>query len=301
MAEVAISHTGFYGLMLLRRVPILNQLPLAVIQSQGNVRKTIHAGVAQELLNRNRALLEVSDAQLPDDLLFELLMAQRDGRISRDELLDHVRSETTAQGLSYAIWELAKNPEVQDRLRREVAGLSSPVDFDELQNSMPYLDATEAASATPYMERNTMEDDVIPLAYPITDSKGRVHSEINIRAGQTVIIPIHSVNRLSTTWGDGDRFRPERWLSKEGLPPKEMTPGGWSGILTFSDGPRICTGYRLAIFEFKLFLATLVGGHGFEDSGVGISDRYASTMNPVVVGEEERGPQLPVRVVDCLA
>ncbi|KAF9058459.1 cytochrome P450 [Rhodocollybia butyracea] len=305
MAEVAISLSGFYvgftkehvlmrtkdmqGLMLIRRVPILNRLPLRVIQSQGNVRRTIHAGIARELLIRNKDLLaQMSDEDVPEDLLFKLSKCI-------------AGSETTAQALSYAIWELAKNPPVQDRLRAEVKTISPTFSFDQVQGSMPFLDAVTREilrlhPPTPYMERNAIEDDIIPLKYPLVDQGGKVHSEIRIHAGQTIVIPIHSVNRLTTSWGDGDVFRPDRWLEKDSLPLNEIVAGGWSSILTFSDGPRICTGYRLAIFEFKLFLAMIIDGFQFIDTGLKISDRYASTMNPVVVGEEKRGPQLPVTI-----
>ncbi|TFK38920.1 cytochrome P450, partial [Crucibulum laeve] len=310
MASVAISPMGFYGLMLLRRFPFLNRLPIPVIQSQGNVRRTIHAGLAKNLLKRNEALLDSIDSSNEQgDLLLELTKAYRAGFIGRDELMDHVvmftisGSETTAQGLSYALWEMAKNPDLQNRLREELNTVGTEPSYDDIQSGLPYLDAVTREvlrlhPPTPYMERNATKDDIIPLLKPFPGKDGKLNSEIFVKTGQTIIIPMHTVNRLNSVWGDGTTFRPDRWLSKlrSNFPPNELLTGGWSNIMTFSDGPRICTGYRFAVFEFKLFLATLIRSFEFIDTGVKIVDKSASTMNPLVVGREAEGPMLPIRI-----
>lgn len=50
-------------------------------------------------------------------------------------------AETSALTLSYALWELAKHPAMQDRLRAELGALGArDPGCDELQK-MPYLDA----------------------------------------------------------------------------------------------------------------------------------------------------------------
>ncbi len=58
-----------------------------------------------------------------------------------------------------------------------------------------------------------------------------------------MVIPIHTISRETSSWADGQVFRPERWL--EPLPPVSNLPSGWSNLLAFSDGPRSCVGYRL--------------------------------------------------------
>lgn len=42
--------------MMLRRFPIFNHLPVKALRVQGDVRKTIHQGVAKELLRRNNTV-----------------------------------------------------------------------------------------------------------------------------------------------------------------------------------------------------------------------------------------------------
>lgn len=69
--------------------------------------------------------------------------------------------------------------------------------------------------------------------------------------------------------------------------------------MTFSEGPRLCIGYRLAIFEYKAILAAIIrAGVRFEPSAGNkmVRHRFSGTMQPYVVGEEEKGMCLPVRV-----
>lgn len=119
------------------------------------------------------------------------------------------------------------------------------------------------------MERFPESPDVIPLHYPVKMKDGKMCSSLHVEKDQVrnnsstlrrlrliirsqlIYIPILSVNRLSLIWGDGETFRPERWLE----PSKETSKvkiEGWSNILSFADGPRNCVGYRLAVLEFKV-------------------------------------------------
>lgn len=50
-------------------------------------------------------------------------------------------SETTGQGIGFAIWELGRNPEIQQRLREEIQSYPTEPTFDELMYKMTYLDA----------------------------------------------------------------------------------------------------------------------------------------------------------------
>jgi cytochrome P450 len=137
--------------------------------------------------------------------------------------------------------------------------------------------------------REATQDDVIPLAHPITTSTGETLSSIPIRKGQIVHLPIENLNMSTHIWGpDAREFRPERWLRPlpspsssatdrtgvtpemssdsspgEGMttgPPPEVMdgPGVWPNMMTFIDGPRRCVGYRLGLMEMKIILYTLI-------------------------------------------
>jgi len=85
-------------------------------------------------------------------------------------------------------------------------------------------------------------------------------------------------------------------------------------MLTFSDGPRTCIGYRLgkepvayeyhrtktgsssAIFEIKVLLFTLLRHFQFHDTGAPLIKKVASNVQPVVMGQEQHGTNIPAKV-----
>lgn len=49
--------------------------------------------------------------------------------------------ETTTQTLSFTMWELARHPDVQQKLREEIVAFSGEPTYDDYQTRLPYLDA----------------------------------------------------------------------------------------------------------------------------------------------------------------
>ena len=117
-------------------------------------------------------------------------------------------------------------------------------------------------------------------------------------------------------WGaDAREFRPERWITPGGVPAPKDLPHGWSGLVAFCDGPRMCIGYRLgalplalilsdlytlttllicaAVLELKVMLATLVRSIEFGETGARIEQRISPTLQPVVDGQ---GGVLPLKL-----
>jgi cytochrome P450 len=48
--------------------------------------------------------------------------------------------ETSAQGIGYALWQLARHQDLQQQLREEIYSVSNPT-FDDYDSKMPFLDA----------------------------------------------------------------------------------------------------------------------------------------------------------------
>lgn len=64
-----------------------------------------------------------------------------------------------------------------------------------------------------------LDDTVLPLSYPITDTNGQAVDGIALEKGQTVIVGIHGCNRRTAIWGDdATEWKPERWFAP--LPEK---------------------------------------------------------------------------------
>ncbi|TBU51008.1 cytochrome P450 [Dichomitus squalens] len=146
----------------------------------------------------------------------------------------------------------------------------------------------------PYIERVATVPDSIPLGEPVKLSNGEVVSQIPVLPGQVVVIPCIAIHRMDSVWEDPDVFRPERWLKD--LPASEKLCSGWANTLAFSDGPRNCVGYRLAIFQYKVILTYLLERFKFEDAGMDITLKIASSLQAWVKDRPELGGCLPVNV-----
>ena len=215
------------------------------------------------------------------------------------------------------MWILAQNPDIQSKLREEVRTIHGEPTYDDFvdSNLLPYLDAVckEAMRMFPSIARNEKvveEDDVIPLSQPIRGVDGSWIKSIQVKKGQVIHIPTIGINRDEAVFGDANTFRPTRWLvgrgdaaeakyctpGENGIPPADQMCGGWSSLFTFLEGPRICVGMKLALFEYKAMLTTLTRSFQFHDTGVAISVRNFIVLSPCIKGREQEGLNLPVRV-----
>ncbi|CUA73383.1 Putative cytochrome P450 CYP13A7 [Caenorhabditis elegans] [Rhizoctonia solani] len=301
--DLGLQKAGFIGLVVLRAFPFIVHLPVKSIQAQGEV-KTILREIAEKIIAND------TGDQQKDDFLRTLTRLAEKGELDapKEELLDHVSTmvlvgqETTSGIVNFALHELAKNPEYQSRLRHEIAQLGREPTYEDLISGMPWLDAIAKETfrhrpLSSHTERVALKDDVLRLHNPVYNERGHKITEVAIKAGQLIHIPSISMSHAKSVWGeDADEFRPERWLDPSRLPPANATSSGWSGLFVFSEGPRQCIGFRLAILSFKTILTSFVRNFEFHDTGAIVKARFSSTLQPFVVGEEEKGTQLPIGV-----
>ncbi|KAF8598681.1 cytochrome P450 [Ceratobasidium sp. AG-I] len=294
---------GVVGLFVLRAFPFIVKLPLKAIEAQEGVKLRIQS-IGRSMLEHN-----VHDSKNNNLLSYiARLAATEDSGISNQELLDHISTitvagnETLAGSLGFAFWELARNPGVCARLREEIAQLGREPQYNDYMDNLPWLDALtkEVFRLHPvasHLERTALKDDILKLQNPLKTEKGDEVTHLRIKAGQLIHIPTHSMGRIKSVWGeDANEFKPERWLDPSRLRSASDIPPGWNGLLAFSGGLRICLGVRLAVLEFKVTLATYVRRFEFCETGVTIHTKFVATLQPYVVGEEDKGQQLPLIV-----
>ncbi|KAG8218118.1 cytochrome P450 [Butyriboletus roseoflavus] len=212
----------------------------------------------------------------------------------------------------WALLELSRNPDVQTKLRKELLEHGADPMYDELTNSLPYLDAVvhEILRVHPPIAEFTRiaaEDDVIPLSEPVRTKSGKLVDSLTIAKGTLIAISMESMNRSAALWGeDAKIFRPSRWLEdahgRNGIPAKAREIQGHRHLLTFVDGPRMCLGKNFAVTEFKVVLTVLIKNFIFElrdgiDSKIEIG--RGVLPRPNIVGEV--GSKLPMRVQPYVA
>ncbi|KAF8878007.1 cytochrome P450 [Gymnopilus junonius] len=264
-------------------LPVLQNLPTKHNRIFKRLNQTM-SGIADELLTRNRKEKGVGE----DKSIIGLLSY-----------------ETTSISLTWALIELCRKPEKQQKLREELSQfVGSDPTFDQLSTGLPYLDAVvqEVLRLHPPVTETTRvaaEDDIIPFSIPVTTSSGAQLNSLFVKKGTVVTSPIRYMNRAEVLWGpNAKEFEPERWLEIDGLAltrAKEIQ--GHKHILTFSDGSRTCLGRSFALAEFKAVLSVLIRSYTFElpDGPNTKIDKHPSILpRPKVAGQV--GAKVPLKV-----
>ncbi|MDJ1431343.1 cytochrome P450 [Halostagnicola sp. A-GB9-2] len=220
------------------------------------------------------------------DLLSILVTATADGKMDDETLRDNVVTflfaghETTALGLTYALYSLADEPAEQERLREEFEAFGDPVDRPN--------DAA-ARDALPATDR--VVDETLRL-YPPVQSFFREPARpvellgTQVPAGTVLALSPWTCHRDPRWWDDPEEFRPERW-SRD---PTRRTGGASKSksesarpeyaYFPFGGGPRHCIGMRFALLELRLSLATLLSRWRFEPVTETLSFAPSATLQP---------------------
>ena len=154
--------------------------------------------------------------------------------------------ETSSNTLSTLCYNLANNPEVQEKVYKEISRVTEENDGlinHETTNQMPYLEAT-------------IEED-LRIHPPVLSldrecNKDTKIGDLMIKKGVNVKFPIWALHHSEDFFQDPEEFRPERFFkeTKEDFHPYAYLP--------FGGGPRKCIGLRFAMIEIKLALAKLL-------------------------------------------
>ncbi|TDL19925.1 cytochrome P450 [Rickenella mellea] len=298
LVNIGMTFAGFLAPIVLRAFPLIMSIPLKSIQAQGEVRE-ITRKLAQKLIE------DGSHSEKRKNILSILLTTKSDsGGLSKSQIIDNISTftmsghETTAGTLNFTLLELARNPQAQERLREEVRQYGGAISYDQV-SKMEYLDAVMKEGlrlhpAFPLAERVAMKDDVLTLSKPIKTKGGQILTSFRVKKGQVFHIPYMAMQTNPNVWGENAAvFKPERWLTPCALPPRNELPRGWSNLVAFSDGPRTCIGYRLALFEFKIILVTIIRTLEFRETDYKVTQKISPTLQPVVDG---RGGVLPLHI-----
>ncbi|KAF8600093.1 cytochrome P450, partial [Ceratobasidium sp. AG-I] len=190
-----------------------------------------------------------------DTLLDHLVQFTDDETVIKDEIVNILVAgrDTTAATLTFAVYLLATNPEVMQKLRKEVFehGGSSNYPTSDSFREMKYLRAVinetlRLFPAVPINERTAVKSTVFR-------SGGK---ELYIPAGATASYSVFHMHRRKDLWGpDADSFDPDRWIDER--LKKYLTPNPFI-FLPFNAGPRICLGQQFAYNETSFFLVRLL-------------------------------------------
>ncbi|KIN96258.1 hypothetical protein M404DRAFT_1006875 [Pisolithus tinctorius Marx 270] len=295
--------------------PVFSYVPVSCVKSLTDMQNTL-SGIAKKLLDRvekekKEGVIDGKEDKSIIGVLIKATEAEGGRHVTSEEVLSSMKELllagyiTTSNSMTWALVELARNPDIQGKLRDELLAFGSEPTYDQLQSSLtlPYLDAVvhESLRIHPPLTdfvRVATEDDVIPLSAPVITKSGQAINSISVARGTKIGLPMACINRSTAIWGpDAKVFRPERWLEKDGIPKKAQDVQGYRHLLTFADGPRNCLGKGFAVSEMKAVLSVLVKSFVFEmrdGPNTQIELCRGILPRPRVVGEE--GAAMPLRV-----
>ncbi|XP_046952803.1 cytochrome P450 4F3 isoform X3 [Lynx rufus] len=181
-----------------------------------------------------------------------LLTKDKDGKQLSDE---DIRAEadtfmfgghdTTASGLSWVLYNLAKHPEYQERCRQEVQELlrdrePKEIEWDDLAQ-LPFLtmcikESLRLHPPVTVVSRCCTQDVVLP--------DGRV-----IPKGVICLVSIFGTHHNPSVWPDPEVYNPFRF------DPQNIKERSSLAFIPFSAGPRNCIGQTFALTEIKVVLA----------------------------------------------
>ena len=207
-----------------------------------------------------------------DDLLDMLLDAKYDDGTSMEEnqLVDEILilfaagHETTSNALTFTCELLARNPEAQSKILKEVSRIKS-----ESDDIMHWI---KSAAYTKLVIEESMR--LYPPAYFI-DRVNIEEDSFNgmiLPKGSTLLFSVYEIHRHPDFWDDPEDFIPERFLDENTKFSKNYFP--------FGAGPRMCIGNNFAMYEMILTVLALVEQFEILEKKVPIQIKPLITLKP---------------------
>lgn len=213
------------------------------------LRETVRQLLYAEIRDRRDELSQPgADLEKRTDILTLLLQArdEKGEAMSDVELHDELVTlllaghETTASALVWMLYWIHALPEVQHKLRSELARLGPNPDPMEIAQ-LPYLNAVCQESLRIYP--------ITPTSFVRILREPMTLAGYAFEAGTTLMPATYIIHQRPDIYPNPKQFRPERFIERQYAPHEYLPFGG---------GHRRCIGSALAMMELKVGIATLL-------------------------------------------
>ncbi|KAK0244640.1 cytochrome P450 monooxygenase [Armillaria nabsnona] len=189
-------------------------------------------------------------------------------------------SDTTSISSCAIIYYLARAPDIQDKLHKELDEfLDSDIATAEGVKKLTYLQAC--------INEGLRLHCTVGVGLPRVATENGIMISGNCFPGGTVVSsPSYTIHRDPTVWGyDVEEYRPERWFECDsGAVAKAFTP--------FSVGPRACIGRNLAMLELQIIIASILKRFHFvlenPNEALDVKESFLRKVTGCRVGVERR-------------
>ena len=199
------------------------------------------------------------------------LAAQKDEGTAKEDLIDLLKTagpiednirglipaamDTTAKGLTWTLFVMAANPELQDRVA------ASPPQMPPTRSSdigRIVQEVLRLYPPAPFLIRAAMESMAL--------------GEFQVRKGQSVGVSVYAMHRHAAWWDHPAEFRPERFAESAKASP---------AYLPFGMGPRSCIAAQFAFAEIAVIASEICRVLRLEASGPAPAVGLQVTTHPI--------------------
>jgi cytochrome P450 family 6 len=161
--------------------------------------------------------------------------------------------ETSSTTMTFALYELSKHQELQDKVREEVNAVlakhEGKITYEAIQE-MKYMDQVinetlRKYPPVPLLMRKCVQDYKIP------------GEDVIIEKGTGIMIPVLGIHYDKEYYPDPEKFDPERFTEEN------KNSRHHYAHLPFGEGPRICIGMRFGLMQSKVGLTSLLKNYKF--------------------------------------
>lgn len=171
--------------------------------------------------------------------------------------------DTTSSTISFILYELCVNPNVQKTLRQEITTVLTKYKILSMEviKKMNYLDMTisEALRKHPI---DPLIDRICTKAFNIPNT------DVTIEPGTTCAVPVYGLHYDSKYFPNPEEFDPTRFSPEN---RKNMINGSY---IPFGVGPRNCIGFRFALLILKVAIVNIIRNFEIELEHQGMCLKY---------------------------
>lgn len=162
--------------------------------------------------------------------------------------------ETSSTLITYALYEIARHPDIMQRAQEEIDDVYERHGGQMSEEGIMELEYMEQI----FMETLRMHSAVFTLSkiatkdYTFPPQFSGSSSQLSIRKGTRVIIPVNSIHYDDTYYPQPHSFDPSRFTEEHKKSRHRYA------FLGFGEGPRICLGQKFGIYQTKAALSAIL-------------------------------------------
>lgn len=221
------------------------------------MRSSIEYAIAERMRSGNQRndLIDIFIAlkQQAADGAKDSVLQQPDFFVAQAAFLLLAGFDTSSSTITFALYELAKHPELQQRLRAELREAllkcNGALDYETICNELEYMrmvvdEVLRLYPATSFLDRRCTAEQGYLL--------GQSSNDYRIPKGMPVYISVLALHRDPRYWPQPLEFDPERFS------PENRKQHASMSYLPFGAGPRGCIGFLLGLLEVKTGLVHIL-------------------------------------------